>query len=160
MKLQGSLGDRVVLIMVDSGASHNFISKVLAEEFQLGMDKGQIHLIWRWSRCRVAKVSFLIYPFWFLAQLTFNLSLKYTIVTSNTILSSASSLLTFLVSLTFLGLYAVYITLICMKLLDSDGKSGEASTTRFLGYLGLFNVLIFLPVALILNITKMESFHC
>ncbi|WVY96550.1 hypothetical protein V8G54_028701 [Vigna mungo] len=137
----------------------------------------------RWSRCRVAKVSLLICPFWFLAQLTFNLSLKYTTVTSNTILSSASSLFTFLVSLAFLGdlksglrtiasnplledifallstgLYAVSITLIRMKLPDSDGKSGEASTTQFLGYLGLFNVLIFLPVALILNITKMESF--
>ncbi|QCE11590.1 Solute carrier family 35 member SLC35F1/F2/F6 [Vigna unguiculata] len=161
----------------------------------------------RWSRCRVAKVSLLICPFWFLAQLTFNLSLKYTTVTSNTILSSASSLFTFLVSLAFLGerftwlklfsvllcmggtiivslgdsqsglkaiasnpllgdifallsagLYAVYITLIRMKLPDNDGKSGEASTAQFLGYLGLFNFFIFLPVALILNITKMESF--
>jgi len=56
------------------------------------------------------------------------------------------------------GLYAVYITLIRMKLPDNDGKSGEASTAQFLGYLGLFNFLIFLPVALILNITKMESF--
>ncbi|RDY04631.1 hypothetical protein CR513_11631 [Mucuna pruriens] len=161
----------------------------------------------RWSRCRVAKVSLLICPFWFLAQLTFNLSLKYTTVTSNTILSSASSLFTFLVSLAFLGerftwlklfsvllcmggtitvslgdsqsglrtvasnpllgdifallsagLYAVYITLIRKKLPDDDGKSGEASTAQFLGFLGLFNVLIFLPVALILNVTKMEPF--
>lgn len=35
----------------------------------------------RWTRARVAKVSLLICPFWFLAQLTFNLSLKYTTVT-------------------------------------------------------------------------------
>lgn len=35
----------------------------------------------RWTRCRVAKVSLLICPFWFFAQLTFNLSLKYTTVT-------------------------------------------------------------------------------
>lgn len=35
----------------------------------------------RWTRIRVAKVSLLICPFWFLAQLTFNLSLKYTTVT-------------------------------------------------------------------------------
>jgi len=35
----------------------------------------------RWTRARVAKVSLLICPFWFLAQLTFNLSLKYTSVT-------------------------------------------------------------------------------
>lgn len=34
-----------------------------------------------WTRTRVAKVSLLICPFWFLAQLTFNLSLKYTTVT-------------------------------------------------------------------------------
>lgn len=126
---------------------------------------------------------------------------------SNTILSSASSLFTFLVSLAFLGerftwlklfsvllcmagtiivslgdsqsglatvasnpllgdifalasagLYAVYITLIRKKLPDDDGKSGEASTAQFLGFLGLFNVLIFLPVALILHFTKKESF--
>lgn len=35
----------------------------------------------RWTRSRVAKVSLIICPFWFLAQLTFNLSLKYTTVT-------------------------------------------------------------------------------
>lgn len=35
----------------------------------------------RWTRRRVAKVSLLICPIWFLAQLMFNLSLKYTTVT-------------------------------------------------------------------------------
>lgn len=46
------------------------------EEANMGLDaKG------RWTRTRVAKVSLLICPFWFLAQLTFNLSLKYTSVT-------------------------------------------------------------------------------
>lgn len=35
----------------------------------------------RWTRWRVAKVSLLICPFYFLAQLTFNVSLKYTTVT-------------------------------------------------------------------------------
>ncbi|KAF9669754.1 hypothetical protein SADUNF_Sadunf14G0140400 [Salix dunnii] len=161
----------------------------------------------RWTRTRVAKVSLLICPFWFLAQLTFNLSLKYTSVTSNTILSSVSSLFTFVVSLVFLGekftwvkllsvlfcmtgtiivslgdtetglsanfskpllgdilalvsagLYAVYITLIRMKLPDNDGKSGHASMAQFLGYLGLFNLVIFLPVALILDLTNQEPF--
>lgn len=174
----------------------------VAEEANMGLDaKG------RWTRTRVAKVSLLICPFWFLAQLTFNLSLKYTSVTSNTILSSASSLFTFLVSLAFLGekftwvklisvllcmggtiivslgdsetglsaiasnpvlgdilallsaaLYAVYITLIRKKLPDDDGKSGRASMAQFLGFLGLFNVVIFFPVALILNLTKLEPF--
>ncbi|KAK8466576.1 hypothetical protein PHAVU_008G125000 [Phaseolus vulgaris] len=187
--------DTVIRVLVDDKV--NVIEKV---DHQLD-EKG------RWSRCRVAKVSLLICPVWFLAQLTFNLSLKYTTVTSNTILSSASSLFTFLVSLAFLGerftwlklfsvllcmggtiivslgdsqsglgtiasnpllgdisallsagLYAVYITLIGMKLPDNDGKSGEASTALFLGYLGLFNVFIFLPFALILNFTKMENF--
>ncbi|KAL5057524.1 hypothetical protein RYX36_029128 [Vicia faba] len=172
------------------------------------VDQGGLDEKGRWTRCRVAKVSLLICPFWFFAQLTFNLSLKYTTVTSNTILSSASSLFTFLVSLAFLGerftwlklfsvllcmggtiivslgdsqsglrtvasnpllgdifalssagLYAVYITLIRKKLNDDDGKSGEASMAQFLGFLGLFNVLLFLPVALILNLTKTEPFY-
>lgn len=35
----------------------------------------------RWTRSKVAKISLMICPFWFLAQLTFNLSLKYTTVT-------------------------------------------------------------------------------
>lgn len=160
----------------------------------------------RWTHTRVAKVSLLICPFWFLAQLTFNFSLKYTTVTSNTILSSASSLFTFLVALAFLGekftwlkfisvilcmagtiivslgdsetgltaasnpllgdilaivsaaLYAVYITLIRKKLPDDDGRNGHASMAQFLGFLGLFNLIIFLPVALILNFTKLEPF--
>ncbi|KAE8692153.1 Kinase superfamily protein [Hibiscus syriacus] len=162
----------------------------------------------RWTRTRVAKVSLLICPFWFLAQLAFNLSLKYTTVTSNTVLSSASSIFTFLVSLAFLGekfswiklvsvllcmtgtiivslgdshnnknlriiasnpvlgdvlalvsaaLYAVYVTLIRKKLPDNEEKSGRASMAQFLGFLGLFNVLLFLPFALILHFTKLES---
>ncbi|KAI6674465.1 hypothetical protein NL676_002371 [Syzygium grande] len=165
--------------------------RVMSEDAGKGVDaKG------RWTRMRVAKVSLLICPFWFFAQLTFNLSLKYTTVTSNTILSSASSLFTYLVSLAFLGekftwvklisvllcmggtiivsvgdsgtdsslratatnpllgdilalvsaaLYAVYITLIRKKLPDDDEKQGQASMAQFLGYLGLFNLLIFLP---------------
>ncbi|KAK8953409.1 hypothetical protein KSP40_PGU011196 [Platanthera guangdongensis] len=162
----------------------------------------------RWLRSRVAKVSLLICPFWFFAQLTFNLSLKYTTVTSNTILSSSSSLFTFLVSVAFLGekftwvklvsvflcmggtvivsladvgvgvnaivsnpvlgdaltlisacLYAVYISLIRKNLPDEMKGEGHASMAQFLGYLGLFNLLIFLPVALGLEFTKIESFH-
>ncbi|XP_065874750.1 thiamine-repressible mitochondrial transport protein THI74 [Euphorbia lathyris] len=162
----------------------------------------------RWTRSRVARVSLVICPFWFLAQLTFNLSLKYTTVTSNTILSTSSSLFTFLVSLAFLGekftwlklvsvllcmagtiivslgdsetglsavasspllgdflslvsagFYAIYITLIRLKLPDDDGKSGHVSTAQFLGFLGLFNIFIFLPVAVILHFTMLEPFN-
>ncbi|CAD6338628.1 unnamed protein product [Miscanthus lutarioriparius] len=70
----------------------------------------------RWTRARVAKVSMLISPFWFLAQLTFNLSLRYTTVTSNTILSSTSSLFTFLVALVFLGETFTWLKLISVLL--------------------------------------------
>lgn len=50
--------------------------QIIDENVDMGLDaKG------RWTRSRVAKVSLLICPFWFLAQLTFNLSLKYTTVT-------------------------------------------------------------------------------
>ncbi|WMV46987.1 hypothetical protein MTR67_040372 [Solanum verrucosum] len=177
--------------------------QIIDQNVDMGLDaKG------RWTRSRVAKVSLLICPFWFLAQLTFNLSLKYTTVTSNTILSSSSSLFTFLVSLVFLGevftwvklfsvllcmggtiivslgdsksgsskvasnpvlgdilslvsaaMYAVYITLIRKKLPDDDGKSGHASMAQFLGYLGLFNMLIFLPIPLVLNFANLEPFN-
>ncbi|XP_052160647.1 uncharacterized vacuolar membrane protein YML018C [Oryza glaberrima] len=162
----------------------------------------------RWTRARVARVSMVVCPFWFLAQLTFNLSLRYTTVTSNTILSSTSSLFTFLVALVFLGetftwlklisvllcmggtiivsladsgstantiatnpllgdvlsivsagLYAVYITLIRKKLPDEKEGQGEVSMAQFLGFLGLFNMLFFFPVALFLNFTKLEPFH-
>ncbi|KDP26397.1 hypothetical protein JCGZ_17555 [Jatropha curcas] len=180
------------------------VERTLPVEASEGVDAKR-----RWTRTRVAKVSLLICPFWFFAQLTFNLSLKYTTVTSNTILSTASSLFTFLVSLAFLGetftwvkllsvllcmagtiivslgdsktglsaiasnpllgdflalisagFYAVYITLIRMKLPDDDdGKDGHASMAQFLGYLGLFNLFIFLPVALVLNFTKLEPFN-
>ncbi|KAF5741258.1 hypothetical protein HS088_TW10G00254 [Tripterygium wilfordii] len=191
---------------VDSRAE--LVSNELDLPDQIGVDEDAgkgIDEKGRWTRTRVAKVSLLICPFWFLAQLTFNLSLKYTTVTSNTILSSASSLFTFLVSLAFLGekftwvklisvllcmagtiivslgdsetslsaiasspllgdilalvsagLYAVYITLIRKKLPDDDGKKGNASMAQFLGFLGLFNLLIFLPVVLILNFSKLE----
>jgi solute carrier family 35, member F5 len=46
-------------------------------------DKGLLDSKGRWTRTRMAKVSILICPFWFFAQLTFNLSLKYTTVTVN-----------------------------------------------------------------------------
>ncbi|KAF5183728.1 Solute carrier family 35 member f5 [Thalictrum thalictroides] len=162
----------------------------------------------RWTRTRTAKVSLLICPFWFFAQLSFNLSLKYTTVTSNTILSTSSSLFTFFLSLIFLGesftwvklisvllcmggtiivslgdsesglsaiaanpvlgdilslvsagFYAIYITLIRKQLPDEDDKVGRASMAQFLGFLGLFNLLIFLPVALFLHVTKLEPFY-
>ncbi|XP_010274907.1 PREDICTED: solute carrier family 35 member F5-like isoform X1 [Nelumbo nucifera] len=168
----------------------------------------QLDVRGRWTRTRVAKVSLLICPFWFLAQLCFNLSLKFTTVTSNTILSSSSSLFTFVVSLLFLGekftwvklisvllcmggtiivslgdskmglsavatnpllgdtlalvsagFYAIYITLIRKMMPDDDDNGDHVSMAEFLGFVGLFNLIIFLPVALVLNFTKLEPFH-
>ncbi|CAN6921981.1 unnamed protein product [Brassica oleracea] len=113
--------------VVHSDASE--VSGVVVREDGNGLDeKG------RWTRMRVAKVSLLICPFWFLAQLTFNLSLKYTTVTSNTILSSASSLFTFLVSLLFLGerftWLKLFSVLLCMfgTIIVSIGDSESDST--------------------------------
>ncbi|KAL5702695.1 hypothetical protein ACHQM5_027875 [Ranunculus cassubicifolius] len=175
----------------------------IVEDASQGLDlKG------RWTRTRTAKVSLLICPFWFFAQLCFNLSLKYTTVTSNTILSTASSLFTFFLSLVFLGeaftwvklisvllcmggtiivslgdsetglsvvaskpvlgdvlalvssaFYAVYITLIRKKIPDEDDKVGKPSMAQFLGFLGLFNLLLFLPAALILYFVTPKPFH-
>ncbi|XP_071692196.1 thiamine-repressible mitochondrial transport protein THI74 [Rutidosis leptorrhynchoides] len=170
---------------------------------------GELDSKGRWTRTRLAKVSLLVCPFWFLAQLSFNLSLKYTTVTSNTILSSASSLFTFLVSLAFLGekftwvkllsvllcmggtiivslgdskngtsatasnptlgdilalvssaFYAIYITLIRKYLPDEDddAKTGKVSMAQFLGFLGLFNLVIFSPIALVLHLANLEPF--
>lgn len=79
---------------------------------------------------------------------------------SQTGLTVASNpLLGDILALASAALYAVYITLIRKKLPDDDGKSGQASMAQFLGFLGLFNLLIFLPVALILNFTKLEPFN-
>lgn len=157
---------------------------ILLETGHSSYDK-QVDEKGRWTRIRVAKVSLLICPFWFLAQLTFNLSLKYTTVTftwlklasvllcmggtiivslgdsqSETTLKTASNpLLGDVLSLVSAGLYAVYITLIRKKLPDDDETTGKPSMAQFLGFLGLFNLVIFLPVALIIKFTKVEPFH-
>lgn len=58
--------------------------------------------------------------------------------------------------------YAVYITLIRKNLPDEDDDaktgSGKVSMAQFLGFLGLFNLLIFSPVALILHLASLEPF--
>lgn len=53
-------------------------------------------------------------PLWFLAQLSFNASLLYTSVTSNTVLSSASSLFTFVLSVLLLGERYTFPKLACV----------------------------------------------
>lgn len=54
--------------------------------------------------------------------------------------------------------YAIYTTLIRKKLPDETKEEGRASTALFLGFLGLFNGLLFLPIALILHFTGLERF--
>ncbi|KAJ8499217.1 hypothetical protein OPV22_009769 [Ensete ventricosum] len=206
-----SHSQREIVSVVNSRVEDSVSSNAFTEQEPYVISdecRKQVDVKGRWTRTRVAKVSLLICPFWFFAQLTFNLSLKYTTVTSNTILSSTSSLFTFLVALAFLGekftwvklfsvllcmggtiivsltdsisginaivtkpllgdilalisagLYAIYITLIRKKLSDEKEGEGQASTAQFLGFLGLFNLLIFLPVSLMLDFTKLEPFH-
>jgi len=62
----------------------------------------------RWTRARVAKLSMLISPFWFLAQLTFNLSLRYTTVTVS-VTKKSRMLLPYFIETNFLLSYQ-YIT--------------------------------------------------
>jgi multidrug transporter EmrE-like cation transporter len=59
-----------------------------------------VHTLPRWT---VFQAAAAVAPLWFLAQLCFNLALSMTSVTSNTILSSPSSLFTFFLSVLFLG---------------------------------------------------------
>jgi len=106
-----------------------------------------------WSRMEIAKVGLLICPFWFAAQFTFNLSLKYTTVTSNTILSSASSLFTFLVSMavlrekfTWLKLCSVLLCMlgtIVVSLADSEQDKGSVSHAVWGDMLCLLSALFY-----------------
>lgn len=74
-------------------------------------------------------------------------------VASNPLLGDILSLL----SATF---YAAYISLIRQKLPDEDDKiKGRVSTAQFLGFLGLFNLLIFFPVALVLQFLNLRIFN-
>lgn len=99
---------------IETGSEPSFgVENDLPDQVIVGEDLDkQLDLKGRWTRTRVARVSLLICPFWFLAQLTFNLSLKYTTVTSNTILSTSSSLFTFILSLAFLGEKFTWLKLI------------------------------------------------
>lgn len=74
-------------------------------------------------------------------------------VASNPLLGDVLSLLS-------AAFYAAYITLIRLKLPDEDDKvQGSVSMAQFLGFLGLFNLLIFFPVALILEFSKLGLFN-
>lgn len=88
----GEVVESLVIDEVDGIVDRNDGSELLPSDDVVGGLVGRVGLVenvdqkgldekGRWTRCRVAKVSLLICPFWFFAQLTFNLSLKYTTVT-------------------------------------------------------------------------------
>lgn len=112
----------------------------------------------------LVSLAFLAEKFTWVKLISVLLCMAGTIIVSlgdsQTGLTTASNpLLGDILALVSAALYAVYITLIRKKLPDDDGKSGQASMAQFLGFLGLFNLIIFLPVALILNFTKLEPFN-
>ncbi|KAI3991751.1 hypothetical protein MKX01_038149 [Papaver californicum] len=129
-----------------------------------------------WTRIRTTKISLLLCPFWFLANLSFNLFLKYTTVTQH-----VYPVCIFVVSgkifppLTWIKLISI---LLCMggsiivsfgdmesglndlhcifrkTIPVDDAESGCISIVQIYGYLGLLNMLIFLPFVVLLHFTK------
>lgn len=74
-------------------------------------------------------------------------------VASNPVLGDILSLLS-------AAFYAAYISLIRQKLPDEDDEvKGRVSMAQFLGFLGLFNLLLFFPVALVLEFFKPGLFN-
>lgn len=67
-------------VLVEGGIRHHHpggIVRLKGDEEEV-IDGVQVR---EWSRMEIAKVGLLICPFWFAAQFTFNLSLKFTTVT-------------------------------------------------------------------------------
>ena len=79
------------------------------------------------DRWRVARAALCVAPLWFLAQLSFNYSLLFTSVTSNTVLSSPASLFTFLLSVLVLGERYTSVKLLSV-LLTIAGAKGLGSS--------------------------------
>lgn len=53
MKLKGKIGGASVVAMIDSGASHNFVSKKLIEELGLDVDESVRFGVYLGDGCRV-----------------------------------------------------------------------------------------------------------
>ncbi|GFP94388.1 uncharacterized vacuolar membrane protein yml018c [Phtheirospermum japonicum] len=113
----------------------------------------------RWTRWRVAKFTWLKLTSVLLCMGgTIIVSLGdsgigLSAVASNPILGDFLALISS-------AFYAAYITLIRQKLPDDDDEvQGRASMAQFLGFLGLFNLVLFFPVALMLDIFKLERFN-
>lgn len=79
LELKSGLHDHEMILPDQATSSTQLEASKVSRDAGKGLDaKG------RWTRTRMAKVGLLICPFWFLAQLTFNFSLKYTTVTVST----------------------------------------------------------------------------
>ncbi|KAI3957909.1 hypothetical protein MKX01_017558 [Papaver californicum] len=185
----------VALIWV---ASNSIVSdsgdqvRLLANKTGLMLDEdedSQLDAKGWWTRIRATKISLLLCPFWFLANLSFNLFLNFFIyffvIAPITILSNTSSLFAFLLSLGFplLTWIKLISILLCMggsiivsfgdmesglndlhcifrkTIPVDDAESGCISIVQIYGYLGLLNMLIFLPFVVLLHFTKVEQFH-
>ena len=72
-------------------------------------------------------------PLWFLAQLTFNLSLSRTSVTSNTILSSTSALFTFLLAVALLSEAFTLTKMAFIMLVIAGERAGVERRLRAVG---------------------------
>lgn len=69
------------ILLRDGGNANELNVDVVSQQENVILDDTGVDAKGRWTRRRVAKVSLLICPIWFLAQLSFNFSLKYTTVT-------------------------------------------------------------------------------
>eukprot|EP00891_Asterochloris_glomerata_P007550 jgi/Astpho2/7550/Aster-02456 len=88
---------------------------------------------------RIMKAAAVVAPLWFMAQFTFNTSLSRTTVSSNTILASTASLVTYIMSCLLLGEAFLVVKLasilVCMAgtamvtLGDSRSAEGRSSVT-------------------------------
>lgn len=81
-KLSSGLGEGEISHSIEASVSGSEFGEALPDPVVVSEHVGnQVDEKGRWTRARVARVSLFICPFWFFAQLTFNLSLKYTTVT-------------------------------------------------------------------------------
>jgi solute carrier family 35, member F5 len=93
------------------------------------------------SHLGTMRVSLIVCPLWFLANWTYNQSLSMTSVTSSTIISTTSSLFSFILSVIFTGEKFTVLklcgVLFCMggtvMITLSDGDDGSKPTHEFLG---------------------------
>ncbi|KAL4535240.1 hypothetical protein Ndes2437A_g05967 [Nannochloris sp. 'desiccata'] len=129
--------------------NHNISSNIeaagLSSSSPSGLSNRAVVII-ETATLQLFRAACVVAPLWFLAQLTFNSSLKLTTVTSNTILSSASSLFTFFFSVIYLSEKFTLMKLGCIGALivgtamvtladagAAGGRGGGGDETEFGG---------------------------